>query len=241
LRLPIFLTLELAFRYIRTDGIIRIRYPYHTIMSDIREILLQGALTAGPALLGMTIRVNGCSARIVEVEAYLQEDPASHSYRGPTRRNAPMFLAAGHLYVYRSYGVHWCLNLVTGAEGVGEAVLIRSAEPLDDIPAIRCRRGDRIPEHRLLAGPGNLCAGLGIDGSYSGEPLGLRLTLSGEPGSVLPIATPRIGISKAQDRFWRFVDPESRSLSQPVRRRRDGYAAEGSANRHSLDSTRTSR
>ncbi|RMG26211.1 MAG: DNA-3-methyladenine glycosylase [Armatimonadetes bacterium] len=189
-------------------------------MSEIEKVLRQGALVAAPALLGMVVRVNGCAARIVEVEAYLEEDPASHSYKGPTRRNAPMFLGGGHVYVYRSYGVHWCLNIVTGKEGVGEAVLLRAAEPLEGIPLMRSRRGERHPDHRLLAGPGNLCAGLGVDGSFSGEPLGLRVSLQGRPGLVRAVATPRVGISQATDRLWRFVDPASRSLSRPLGRTR---------------------
>ncbi len=195
-------------------------YPYDTTMSEIEKVLRQGALVAAPALLGMVVRVNGCAARIVEVEAYLEEDPASHAYKGPTRRNAPMFLAGGHVYVYRSYGVHWCLNIVTGKEGVGEAVLLRAAEPLEGIPLMRSRRGERHPVHRLLAGPGNLCAGLAVDGSFSGEPLGLRISLQGLPGLVPAVATPRVGISQATDRLWRFVDPASRSLSRPLGRTR---------------------
>ncbi|GIV03220.1 MAG: hypothetical protein KatS3mg015_2050 [Fimbriimonadales bacterium] len=216
-------------------------YPYDTTMSEIEKVLRQGALVAAPALLGMVVRVNGCAARIVEVEAYLEEDPASHAYKGPTRRNAPMFLAGGHVYVYRSYGVHWCLNIVTGKEGVGEAVLLRAAEPLEGIPLMRSRRGERHPDHRLLAGPGNLCAGLGVDGSFSGEPLGCVFPCRACRVLSLPLPRPESASPRRRIVCGVLLTLPAGPSADPSDARALDQAAEGSAKSHCLDSTSTSR
>ncbi len=143
---------------------------------------------------------------IVETEAYGKDDPASHAYRGLTRRNATMFGPPGHAYVYRSYGVHWCLNAVTGPIGTGEAVLIRAIEPVFGIETMIARRGrDRLRD--LCSGPGKLCSALGIDGGLDGVPLSsdlLTIYPHADNGSGV-VSSVRIGISAARDRLWRFT------------------------------------
>lgn len=186
------------------------------MQDEILRVLRLDALEAAPLVLGLELSVNGCSGRIVEVEVYTQDDPASHSWRGRTERNAPMFLEGGHLYVYRSYGVHWCLNLVTGREGDGQALLVRALEPTAGLDGMRRRRGV-LSERRLCAGPGNVCCALGVDGSYSGERIGSRVRLRGQPGSAEPILRgPRVGITRATDRAWRFCIAGSPYLSRPA-------------------------
>lgn len=145
------------------------------------------------------------SGRIVETEAYTADDPASHSSRGPTPRNAAMFGPAGHLYVYRSYGIHWCANVVTGVEGDGQAVLIRAIEPVEGAEIMLRRRG-RLP---LADGPGKLCAALGIDDDDDGTDLvapdsPIRMVDDGTTPPARPIVGPRIGITRAVDTPWRF-------------------------------------
>ena len=169
------------------------------------------------ALIGATLRVDGVGGMIVETEAYDGEDPASHSHAGPTARNASMFGQPGHAYVYRSYGIHWCLNLVCREPGHGAGVLIRAIEPLFGLDAMRARRG--VDEPRLLcAGPGRLCQALGVDRRHDGLPVDappFELTPAAEP---LPVVRgPRIGISKAVDVDWRFALRGSRFLSRPLR------------------------
>jgi DNA-3-methyladenine glycosylase len=153
----------------------------------------------------------------VEVEAYAPDDPASHSYRGRTPRNAAMFGPPGHAYVYRSYGIHHCLNLVCGDDGVGAAVLLRAVEPTHGLDTMRARRG--VEDARLLAaGPGRLCEALGItlehDGLRLDEPPFVLLPREGEPDVV---ATTRVGITRAADMPWRYVLRGSRFLSRHVR------------------------
>lgn len=164
---------------------------------------------AARRLLGcVVVRVlDGCvmAGRIVETEAYRQDDPASHSFRGPSARNASMFGPPGHAYVYLVYGTHHCLNVVTEPTGVGAAVLIRALEPLVGIEAMQARRG----HPKLTDGPGRLCQALDIDRRFDGENLLGSETLylladAPRPAETI-LATPRIGISKAVERPWRFV------------------------------------
>lgn len=174
--------------------------------AGMAELLAQDADVVAPAVLGMTLWTTVddvvTSIRLTEVEAYLGDDPASHAFNGPTPRNEPMFGPGGGIYVYLSYGVHWCLNIVTGAPGDGQAVLVRAGDPVEGVETMRRRRG-RV-DH-LTDGPGKVGQALAIDGSFSGSRLGSRVHLAGEPGQVPWDASPRIGISKATDRRLRFV------------------------------------
>jgi DNA-3-methyladenine glycosylase len=170
-----------------------------------------------PELIGATLLVDGVGGRIVEVEAYDQEDPASHGYRGRTDRNASMFGPPGHAYVYRSYGIHWCLNLVCEEEGVASAVLVRALEPSYGLDAMRARRG--LDDPRLLcSGPGRLCQALGITRAHDGLPLDRPpFELRAAEGPVAVVATPRVGITRAADLPWRYVEAGSRFVSRPSR------------------------
>jgi len=170
-----------------------------------------------PDLIGVTLLVEGVGGRIVEVEAYDQEDPASHGFRGRTARNAAMFGPPGHAYVYRSYGVHWCLNLVCGAEGVPEAALVRALEPTAGIAAQRRRRG--VADLRALcSGPGKLCQALGITREQDGRPLD-RPPFRLEPRAEAPeiVTAPRIGITRAAELSWRYLEAGSRYVSRGPR------------------------
>ena len=167
------------------------------------------ALDVAPRLLGARIstRVAGAIVEIVinEVEAYCgSDDPASHAFRGPTPRTEPMFGAPGTVYVYRSYGIHWCANIVTGVVGVAHAVLIRGGSVTEGLDTVIERRGR---SDHLADGPGKLTQALAIDGSMSGTLLGDGgISLVVHQGAPLPhVTTPRIGISKAKTRPWRFV------------------------------------
>jgi len=168
-----------------------------------------------PELLGCVIAVGRSAAVIVEVERYQQDDPASHSFRGPTPRSAVMFGPAGRLYVYRSYGIHWCANVVCEPEGHGAALLLRAAEPVRGLAAMRRRRG--VEDARLLcSGPGRLCRALGIDGTMNGSVVGagpVRIAAGDAVHDV--VVGPRIGISVAVDRPWRLGVAGSPHLSRP--------------------------
>jgi DNA-3-methyladenine glycosylase len=170
-------------------------------------------------LLGKLLVHGERVGRIVEVEAYRGlSDPASHSFRGPTRRNATMFGPAGHLYVYRSYGIHWCANASCGD---GNAVLVRALEPVDGIEAMRASRGDPRRDRDLCSGPGKLCQALGIHGELDGADLvtgeqGVAIVSDGTPPPPDPVRTPRIGISVAVDELLRFHVPGDPNVSRPV-------------------------
>jgi DNA-3-methyladenine glycosylase len=166
-------------------------------------------------LIGATLLVDGIGGRIVETEAYDREDPASHSFSGPTPRNAVMFGPPGHVYVYRSYGMHWCLNFVCRESGHGAGVLIRALEPTDGIDIMQKRRG--VDNPRLLcSGPGRLCQALGVTREHNGMRVdALPFQLKPATGKVDVIAGPRIGISKAMNVPWRFGLAESRFVSRP--------------------------
>ena len=167
-----------------------------------------------PELIGVTLLVNGVGGRIVEVEAYDNEDPASHGYRGRTQRNAAMFGPPAHAYVYRSYGIHWCLNLVCEEEGVASAALIRAVEPTHGLDEMRVRRG--LDDPRLLcSGPGRLCRALGITSELDARPLDRPpFELRPREGPVEILALPRVGITRAADLPWRYAEAASRFVSR---------------------------
>jgi len=180
---------------------------------EIRRILLLSAPEAAELVIGWELYADGAGGRIVEAEAYTDDDPASHAFDGPRGRNLPMFLEGGHIYVYRSYGVHWCMNLVTGPAGSGQAVLIRALEPLWGLDEMRLRRPG-IADHRLLSGPGNLTKAMGVTGESSGtllgEVVGARM---GDFGGKVGVTT-RLGLTRAMDTPWRFCALGSRSISR---------------------------
>ena len=165
-------------------------------------------------LIGVTLLVDGVGGRIVETEAYDQQDPASHTYTGPSVRNAAMFGPPGHVYVYRSYGLHWCMNLVCREAGHGAGVLLRALEPTQGLEVMRARRGLQDPR-LLCAGPGRLARALGVDHGWNHRPVQpptFALLWDGQPVDVL--AGSRIGISKAVEMPWRFGERGSRYLSR---------------------------
>jgi DNA-3-methyladenine glycosylase len=182
------------------------------------EVFARSVHEVAPALIGATLFVDGVGGRIVEVEAYDHEDPASHGFRGRTERNASMFGPPGHAYVYRSYGVHWCLNLVCEDEGVANAVLVRALEPTHGLDVMRERR--ELDDPRLLcSGPGRLCQALGVTREHDG------LALDRPPFKLLPaegpvevVSGPRIGITRAAELPWRYAEAGSRFLSRPLPR-----------------------
>jgi len=175
------------------------------------------AATVARQLIGVTVLLDGVGGRIVETEAYDREDPASHAFAGETERNASMFGPPAHAYVYRSYGIHWCLNFVCREAGHGAGVLIRALEPVAGLDVMRARR-DAQGERALCSGPGKLCQALGVTRAHDG------MALAGAPFALLPaeeglvvVEGIRIGISKAVDVPWRFGLAGSRFLSRPIR------------------------
>ena len=181
------------------------------------EFFARSVHEVAPDLIGVTLLVGGVGGRIVEVEAYDHEDPASHGFRGRTDRNASMFGPPGHAYVYRSYGIHWCLNLVCEEEGVANAVLLRALEPTHGLDVMRERRGlDR--ERLLCSGPGRLCQALGVTREHDGLPLDrLPFELLERDRRIVLVRGPRIGITRAAELPWRYAEAGSRFLSRPVR------------------------
>jgi DNA-3-methyladenine glycosylase len=180
-----------------------------------REFFARSVHEVAPELIGATLLVDGVGGRIVEVEAYDQDDPASHSFRGRTVRTASMFGPPGHAYVYRSYGIHWCLNLVCAEGGRAEAALVRALEPTCGLDAMRGRRGLE-PPRALCSGPGKLCQALGITRAYDGlaldEPPFELLARESEPPLVVG---PRVGITRAVEQRWRYGLAGSPFLSRP--------------------------
>jgi DNA-3-methyladenine glycosylase len=180
-----------------------------------RAFFNRSVLAVAPDLIGVTLLVDGVGGIIVEVEAYHHTEPAAHSYNGQTARNAVMFGPAGFVYVYRSYGIHWCVNFVCEKAGSASAVLIRALEPTHGIPAMRRRRGLH-DERSLCSGPGKLTEALAITHAHNGlaldkPPMALYARTS-EPDVVTGL---RIGLTKAVDLPWRYGLRGSKFLSKP--------------------------
>jgi DNA-3-methyladenine glycosylase len=175
----------------------RLRVERGTLAGDAPEV--------APRLLNKLLVSGECVGRIVEVEAYRQDDPASHTYRGRTPRNAVMFGPPGHLYVYFTYGMHYCANIVTGRQGEGAAVLVRALDPIDGIDLMSARRHGRRP---LADGPAKLCQALAIGADHNGVDLcgggPIGLFDDGTPPPDDPLIGPRVGISQAIDVPWRW-------------------------------------
>jgi DNA-3-methyladenine glycosylase len=170
-----------------------------------------------PELIGATLLVGGVGGLIVEVEAYHHTDPAAHSYAGRTERNAVMFGQAGYAYVYRSYGIHWCLNFVCEEAGSASAVLIRAIAPTEGLAAMRRRRGLK-DERALCSGPGKLCEALAVTHKHNGLPLDRTpFELRAREGMPDIVTGVRIGITKAAEKPWRYGLKGSRFLSKPFR------------------------
>jgi DNA-3-methyladenine glycosylase len=180
-----------------------------------RSFFARSVHEVAPELVGATLLVDEVGGRIVEVEAYDHEDPAAHSYGGPTARNASMFGPPGHAYVYRSYGVHWCLNFVCHT---GSAVLIRAVEPTIGTETMATRRGTSEPR-LLAAGPGRLTQALGLTGEHDGLPLDKPPFALYAAGDVTIAVGQRIGITKAAEVPWRYAEAGSPYLSRPIRTR----------------------
>ncbi|QBX38958.1 DNA-3-methyladenine glycosylase [Brevundimonas sp. S30B] len=175
------------------------------------------AETLARELIGAELLVGGVGGRIVETEAYDARDPASHSFRGPTARNAPMFGPPGRAYVYRIYGLHWCFNIVCDAARPGSAVLIRALAPTRGLEVMQDRR--RMPRvGGLCSGPGKLCQALAIDGRLNGAPVtAAPFTLVRPARPVAAVQGPRVGITAGAETPWRFVEAGSPFLSRPLR------------------------
>jgi len=188
----------------------------------IENVFSLPAVEAAPKLLGYTLKrqtPDGLLAlKIVETEAYHQDDPASHSFRGETKRTAPMFKAGGHIYVYFTYGVHYCINIVTGPAGRGEAVLLRAGEPLEGLEIMRKNRGGNVSDINLANGPGKLAQALGIkDTKLSGEKLNMLsswLENGDEVRDKEIIVAPRIGITHGAEALMRFYIKDNPFVSR---------------------------
>ena len=204
-------------------------------MKLTRDFFARSVHEVAPELVGVELLVDGVGGPIVEVEAYDHEDPAAHGFGGRTARNASMFGPPGHAYVYRSYGIHWCLNFVCASEGSAEAVLVRALEPRHGLDEMRKRRGT--DDLRLLcAGPGRLCQAIGVTGDHDGlaldePPFELQ---AGVEKPEIAVGT-RVGITKAAEQPWRYGRAGSPFLSRALRpggstspaRRQPGRAGPG--------------
>src|SRR5690349_1304372 len=182
-----------------------------------RDFFARSVHAVAPDLIGGTLLFNGVGGRIVEVEAYHHTDPAAHSFRGPTARNAVMFGPPGFAYVYRSYGIHWCLNFVCEPEGSASAVLIRALAPTAGLSTMRRRRG--VAEERALcSGPGKLGEALAITRRHNGLALDRPpFELRARESTPEIVTGPRIGISKAVEMPWRYGVKGSPFLSKPFK------------------------
>lgn len=182
-----------------------------------RKFFARSVHVVAPDLIGATLLVDGVGGIITEVEAYHHTEPAAHSFNGPTPRNMVMFGPPGFLYVYRSYGIHWCMNFVCEKEGSASAVLIRAIEPTHGIPAMRRRRGLH-DERMLSSGPGKLCEAMAVTDKHNG------LALDTPPIEVYArtrkpdiVSGIRIGITKAVELPWRYGLKGSKFMSKPFR------------------------
>ena len=182
-----------------------------------RSFFDRPVLKVAPELIGATLLVDGVGGIIVEVEAYHHTDPAAHSYTGRTERNAVMFGPAGYVYVYRSYGIHWCVNFVCEEEASASAVLIRAIEPTEGLAAMRRRRG-LTDERALCSGPGKLCEAMAITHKHNGLPLD-RAPFELRARTKKPdiVTGTRIGITKAVEKPWRYGLKGSKFLSKPFK------------------------
>jgi DNA-3-methyladenine glycosylase len=196
-----------------------------------RRFYARHPLEVAPALLNKVLVVGRRAGRIVEVEAYCgADDPASHAYRGRTRRNATMFGAPGGLYVYFTYGMHWCANVVCLPEGVAGAVLLRALSPLAGLEAMRAARSGVARERDIASGPAKLCQALGLTGDNDGADLvtgtgGVRVVDDGTSPPNEPGVSGRIGLREADDRPWRWWVPGDPNVSRPPPRAAIGRAA----------------
>lgn len=184
----------------------------------LTRVLSEDVLRVAPRLLGCRLTHDGVTVRITEVEAYAgPRDPASHAFRGPTARTEVMFGPPGRLYVYRSYGLHWCANVVTGTDGTASAVLLRAGEVVDGADAARGRRGPRTADHSLARGPGCLAQALGLTGEQDGTDLVRGPEVRLELGDPVPPDRvrrgPRVGVRLAHARPWRFWLAEDPTVS----------------------------
>jgi DNA-3-methyladenine glycosylase len=180
-----------------------------------RAFFARSVHEVAPDLIGATLLVNGVGGIIVELEAYHHTDPAAHSFRGPTPRNWVMFGPPGVAYVYRSYGIHWCVNFVCEKQASASAVLIRALQPTHGIPAMRRRRGLH-NERSLCSGPGKLTEALGITDRHNGLALDASpIALHARTSTPDIVTGPRIGITKAVELPWRYGLKGSRFLSKP--------------------------
>ena len=180
-----------------------------------RSFFARSVHEVAPELIGATFLVNGVGGLIVEVEAYHHTDPAAHSFRGPTQRNLVMFGPPGFIYVYRSYGIHWCLNFVCEKTGSASAVLIRAVEPTHGIATMR-RRRKLLDERLLCSGPGKLTEAMAITDAHNGLPVDLPpITVYARATTPEILAGVRVGITKAVDLPWRYGLKGSKFLSKP--------------------------
>ncbi len=183
--------------------------------ADLRALLERPVLEVAPLLLGAVLRHGDVACRLTEVEAYDgSNDPGSHAYRGRTPRNAVMFGPAGHLYVYFTYGMHWCANVVCGPEDTASAVLVRAGEIVDGLEVARARRPSARTDRDLARGPARLCQALGIGREQNGHDLAVApvtLTPSSAPKDVR--TGPRVGLRAAAERPWRFYLPDEPTVS----------------------------
>jgi DNA-3-methyladenine glycosylase len=184
---------------------------------NLVDVLAGPVLEVAPRVLGAVLRHGGVAVRLTEVEAYDgANDPGSHAFRGPTRRNQVMFGPAGHLYTYFTYGMHHCANVVCGIDGVASAVLLRAGEVIEGIDLARERRG-RHPDRDLARGPARLCSALALDLSHNGLDLTTGALRLADPVDPAGISTgPRVGLRQAPERPWRFWLTDDPTVSRYV-------------------------